>query len=721
MSEENILPRICLNMIVKNESKIIQRLLDSVVDCIDTYCICDTGSTDNTVELIQTYFQQKKIPGIVIHEAFQDFGYNRSFALNACNAIMAEYILLLDADMVFWKNPGNSLKSLLKDTNKDAYYIYQGSDTYYYKNIRIVRNNIGFKYWGVTHEYVQHPPNTSIYQFEKVSVFIKDIGDGGAKTDKFLRDIRLLEKGLEELPNNDRYLFYLANSYKDAGQYEKAIENYQKRIAVGGWIEEVWHSYYSMGKCWKSLGNMNNAIISWMNGYQAYPNRIENLFEMIEHYRYEGKNQLSYLFYTIADRMRIEHPERSYLFMQKDIYDYRLDYELSIFGYYVNLDNHDLKLVSMKVLSNPFVTNNTITNVFSNYKFYTEKAVDFDTKWWTKNKLGDVLKQVGKSVLRENPDFVSSTPSFVFTPDNKLVVNVRLVNYKITENGDYENPGTIHTINIIAIVRWVYPLEEWVIEKETILDYDKSMDNRYIGLEDIRLLFVGDKYNYKIYYSANRGLDDYMVVEMGEIDKYEIVTTNDVFLEIEGQKKIEKNWVFFPSSIKSEFIEVLDDDNIPNEKFWKSKCTPLKMIYNWNPIISGEIVDDVFFKEIARDTSVPPFFKHIRGSCNGIYMSDINETWFLCHIVSYENRRYYYHILVALDADTGRLKRYTRLFTLEKEKVEYVLGFERIPLEREEGETEQFLLGYSILDKETKYMTLSRQWFEDRFCKEYNL
>ena len=248
MSEENILPRICLNMIVKNESKIIQRLLGSVVDCIDTYCICDTGSTDNTVELIQTYFQQKKIPGIVIHEAFQDFGYNRSFALNACNAVMAEYILLLDADMVFWKNPGNSLKSLLKDTNKDAYYIYQGSDTYYYKNIRIVRNNIGFKYWGVTHEYVQHPPNTSIYQFEKVSVFIKDIGDGGAKTDKFLRDIRLLEKGLEELPNNDRYLFYLANSYKDAGQYEKAIENYQKRIDVGGWIEEVWHSYYSMGK-----------------------------------------------------------------------------------------------------------------------------------------------------------------------------------------------------------------------------------------------------------------------------------------------------------------------------------------------------------------------------------------------------------------------------------------------------------------------------------------
>jgi tetratricopeptide (TPR) repeat protein len=682
------IPRICLNMIVKNESKIIQRLLDSVVDTIDMYCICDTGSTDNTVEIIQTYFQQKQIQGVVIHEPFRDFGYNRTYALEACNAMMAEYILLLDADMVFWKNPNptgsNSLKNLLKETNMDAYFIFQGNDTYYYKNVRLVRNNRGFSYWGVTHEYVKNPPNVNpiVYQLEKSTVFIKDIGDGGAKTDKFLRDIRLLEKGLEELPNNDRYLFYLANSYKDSNQYEKAIETYKKRIDVGGWIEEIWHSYFSMGKCWKSLGNMNNAIISWMNGYQVYPNRIENLFEIIEHYRYEGKNQLAYLFYSIADRMRNDHPEREYLFMQKDIYDYRLDYELSILGYYVNLDNHDLKLVSMKVLSNPFVANNTITNVFSNYKFYTEKAVDFDTKWF----LGDVLSKVGMNVLRENPGFVSSTPSFVFLSKNEIMVNVRLVNYKITENGGYENPGTIHTINVVAILE-NKPTEffNWVIVRETVLDYDKSMDNKYIGLEDIRLALV-DK---KIYYSANRGLDDYMVVEMGEIDTDDMVTTNDVFLEIEGQQKIEKNWVFFPSK------------NIGQ----------IRMIYNWFPIISGEIVDNIFFKEIARDTNVPPFFKHIRGSCNGIYMEDVNETWFLCHLVSYEDRRYYYHILIALDTDTGCLKRYTRLFTLEKGKVEYVLGFERIII----PDMESFLLGYSILDKETKYMTLSRQWFEDRF------
>ena len=53
---------ICLNMIVKNESKIITRLFDSVLPIIDCYCICDTGSTDNTKEMITNYFKEKNIP-----------------------------------------------------------------------------------------------------------------------------------------------------------------------------------------------------------------------------------------------------------------------------------------------------------------------------------------------------------------------------------------------------------------------------------------------------------------------------------------------------------------------------------------------------------------------------------------------------------------------------------------------------------------------------------
>ena len=93
--------KICLNMIVKNESSIITRLFDSVLPLINSYCICDTGSTDNTIEIINSYFKNKEIEGKIVEMPFEDFSHNRNYALEQClNMSNADYILLLDADMV---------------------------------------------------------------------------------------------------------------------------------------------------------------------------------------------------------------------------------------------------------------------------------------------------------------------------------------------------------------------------------------------------------------------------------------------------------------------------------------------------------------------------------------------------------------------------------------------------------------------------------------------
>ena len=92
------MPTICLNMIVKNESKIITRLFNSVISIIDSYCICDTGSTDNTIEIIENYFKERNIPGKVVQEPFKNFCHNRNFALQSCIG-MSDFVLLLDADM----------------------------------------------------------------------------------------------------------------------------------------------------------------------------------------------------------------------------------------------------------------------------------------------------------------------------------------------------------------------------------------------------------------------------------------------------------------------------------------------------------------------------------------------------------------------------------------------------------------------------------------------
>ena len=291
-------PTLCLNMIVKNESKIITRLFDSVIQLIDCYCICDTGSTDDTVNIITEYFENKGIPGKIVLEPFKNFCHNRNYALYSCKG-MSDYILLLDADMILEINNFN--KNCLQQA--DSFHILQGNDAFYYQNMRIIRNNGLYSYYGVTHEYINTPQNNRVLGFEKKDLFIRDFGDGGCKSDKFERDIRLLLDGIKEDPTNERYYFYLANSYHDSGKFDEAINIYKKRIELGGWKEEVWYSHYRLGLCYKNLGKINDAIHSWLTGYDFYPERLEGLYEIIRHYRIEAKPKLAHIFYKEAKQI----------------------------------------------------------------------------------------------------------------------------------------------------------------------------------------------------------------------------------------------------------------------------------------------------------------------------------------------------------------------------------------------------------------------------------
>jgi len=639
------MPKLCLNMIVKNESRVILRLLNSVVKYIDCYCICDTGSTDNTVYLIETFFKENGIPGKIVNEPFRDFGYNRTFAIKQCDSMDADYILLLDADMVLWVKPEYDLRSELKD---DGYLLFQGSPSCYYKNTRIVKNHRGVTYWGVTHEYVDFPKGSSQSLLLSENIHIDDIGDGGAKHDKFTRDIKLLEKGLKETPTSERYMFYLANSYLNVGNWDKSTEWYNKRILAGGWGEEIWYSYYNMGKNYEQKNDMANAIYYWMEGYNYCQDRIENIHRIINHYRRQGYNQLAYHFYAMADKQR-NHGKRDFLFTELDIYDYKLDYELSIFGYYYNPDNCDLAKCSMKVLK--YADDSISKNVLSNYKFYAPDVA----KW------GVPLSSISNSKITYT-GFSSSTPSLVLH-DNKLYVNTRHVNYKIVE-GNYINQTTIDSKNVISVFKSnlsASNLSAWTLEREFELQYNTAIDNRYVGLEDVRLF----SFNNQLYFNANRGLDGNMTIEHGRIKD----ATDSVLMYTANQHKTEKNWVLAESRGE------------------------LKMIYGWSPLKVGNIIENQLV--ITHTIETPKFFKDLRGSTNGVIIND--EIWFICHAVSYETRRYYYHIIVILDLDFN-LKRYTKFFTFEKEKVEYTLGMVVID--------DNLLIGYSTNDNCTKFLTL---------------
>ena len=673
-------PSLCLNMIVKNESRIITRLLQSVVGIVDSYCICDTGSTDNTIEIITDFFNRAGISGKIVREPFRDFGYNRTFALNACvDMPKADYLLLLDADMIFELNPDispNVFKKMLKD---DAYCIFQGSDKFYYKNTRIVKNRKNITYWGVTHEYVSIPNGCVQGTLTKSVAFINDIGDGGSKSDKFVRDIELLKNGLKENPNNDRYTFYLANTYHDAGFSDLAIEMYKKRILIGGWHEEIWYSYYRIGKCYAKTGDMTRAVEAWMNAYDVFPNRVENLVEIIKHYRVSGKNNLGYAFYVLADKSRTMYPARDYLFTEKDAYEYKLDFELSILGYYTNPEKYDIPKCCMKLVNHPNIDESSIKNVISNYKFYSQALIDKSVDASVLDL--SPLYTIGNTLSDELQGLYPSTPSLCLDKTGKILTVVkRYVNYSIDDNGGYVNQKHIITKNVISTFQLneSLKLEPLTESPEFVLGYNTVLDNVYVGLEDMRLY----ENNGNIFYSCNRGVHIHNIrIEHGIVSKDSRSVENSVLLQKPGASEIEKNWVM---------IEQKEDE--------------MYFIYKWSPLVIGKVVRTSPTEEIPSlfntiyEYSSPRAFSHLRGSTNGVRIN--NEIWFLCHTVSYEDRRYYYQMFVVLDADTYLPKYYTPWITFEKKKVEYSLGFVYMKC------IDAFVIGYSLMDCETKYMTV---------------
>jgi len=678
------MPKICLNMIVKNESKIITRLLKSVLPIIDFYCICDTGSTDDTIDIITDFFKEHNIDGKITYEPFKDFAHNRTYALQQCSDISADYLLLLDADMLLDTSNIHNINEFKNSLISDAYHIFQGTERFFYKNIRIVKNDPSISYWGVTHEFLKLPDSSTVGSIEMSVLFIIDIGDGGSKTDKFERDIRLLKNGLEENPNDARYTFYLANSYRDIGEYENAIETYKKRIEIGGWIEEIWHSYFSIGICYRNINDNSNAIFYWMEAYEKFPERVENLYEIIKYYREKGNNKLANMFYELANDQIKKKTNYDHLFLQKDVYDYKIDYEYTIFGYYYNRYNTDIRDVCMKVLVN-YIPNHISDNILSNYKFYSRTMVS--------NKINsynlDILNSIGNTLNIDRSVFNASTPSICINNKKEMIVCRRFVNYKIGEHGEYINQNTIKTINVIAIID--INNDKWNKKKEFELKYDTIYDDYYVGIEDIRLFVYDDI----LYFSGNRSVKPQnMCIEFGKINLLSQQTVSTI-VRCENQTQIEKNWVLFKGSSKE-----------------------LKMIYNWYPLTIGShgdhpdsLVDEKnrpnTFLTITHEIDTLPFFKNVRGSTNGINIG--NEIWFICHIVSYESRRYYYHVIVVLDDTSYEVKRFTKMFTFENEKVEYTLGFDYL------DEKQRFIIGYSTMDNSTKYILVSKQNIDDLF------
>jgi tetratricopeptide (TPR) repeat protein len=634
-------------MIVKNESQIISRAIDSVIDIIDSWCIIDTGSSDNTIQIIKEKLSH--LPGEVISRPWVNFGHNRTEAFEAAQR-WAEWILLIDADMQLINVGFN--KSELDETVSN-YQILQKNGSLSYYNTRLLNSKLDWKCVGVTHEYFSID-NFSILTKKLNSIWINDIGDGGSKSNKFERDILLLLAGLKEEPNNSRYMFYLAQSYKDTAQYDNAIYWYEKRISSGGWYEEVWYSYYMIALCYIKKGMLKEAEEWVKKGYMYYPKRSEAIYEICKAYRISGDHKKAYEYYLLGKD--IPYPKDDLLFISHDVYSDLFEYEMTILHYY--LFPQDLLTGLRKTVT--YLANSLNHRVYENSKFYVSPISKKSTEL-------DILEATAPS------GFLNSSPCYLKTSNGIQITNIRQVNYRIDKtNGKYYYVDSNDEMNyqnteIKPIRTSNYQLDSGEMREEYLVE---TYPSKILGLEDIRLF----EYNNKVMFLATSpffNAENKNRIATGEYDYVNNKIIVEKVFKSPTNSNCEKNWVALNSTT---------------------------LIYSWFPILLYSYPN----LELKKSIKSPKIFSYFRGSTNSVKYKDLN--WLVVHSVIHEKVRTYLHYLVAL-TDSGEPVLYSLPFSFEGEKIEYCLSIDIIE--------SNIVFYYSTWDSTAKRMTVPISTFGD--------
>ena len=228
-----------LIMIVKNSGEVLRECLIKNREYIDHWTICDTGSTDNTKEIILE--ELSKVPGNLYSIDFEDFSQARNKSIELSSKT-CKYSIILDDS--YYIMGGDLLRQKLQKSKTKAFIIKIGTLsnnvlTNYYFSTRIFKTSAGYKYKYRVHEFLQ----VKLKEMEDIiddKIFIDDIETVEHKNRSVIRyknDIRLLLLDLKEYPTEPRIIYYLAKTnyqienLDDALLYFKKLQNLKKALS----------------------------------------------------------------------------------------------------------------------------------------------------------------------------------------------------------------------------------------------------------------------------------------------------------------------------------------------------------------------------------------------------------------------------------------------------------------------------------------------------------
>jgi hypothetical protein len=273
---------------------------------------------------------------VVVEQPWRDFASNRTDALQKLRERKEiDYSLMIDADQVLVFERDFSPDRFKAELNCDVYDVklITGSIDYFIPNL--VSNRIDVSYKGVLHEYRECPAGCS--RGTATGLHILECHDSARSRNphKFQHDAAVLEKVLETERDPfliSRYKFYLAQSYRDAGDPERALKTYLERAELGFWDEEVFLSLYFAAKIKETLKHPQAEIVeTYFRASEVCPRRAEALHGAAHYCRLNGSYEQGY---ALAKQALLKTCPVSGLFIERWVYDHGLLDELAVLAYW---------------------------------------------------------------------------------------------------------------------------------------------------------------------------------------------------------------------------------------------------------------------------------------------------------------------------------------------------------------------------------------------------
>lgn len=280
--------KIAVYAIAKNEEQFIQRWYDSVKEA-DYVCVLDTGSTDNTVNML------KSCGAIVESKIISPWRFD--VARNESLKIIPEdanILVCVDLDEIIQPGWAEIIRNEFKGTRGKYRYIWSHNEDgspgveFYSDKIHVK----GYEWVNPVHEVLKTNMDES-YCF--LNIRIDHYPDHTKSRSNYLP---LLELAIQEDPENDRNMHYLGREYMFHGQYDKAIETLEKHINMPSavWDAERAASMRFIARCKIMQGDKEAGELWYNRAIAEAPQYREGWYETCK-IMYHAKRWKSCIFY----------------------------------------------------------------------------------------------------------------------------------------------------------------------------------------------------------------------------------------------------------------------------------------------------------------------------------------------------------------------------------------------------------------------------------------